>query len=82
MYPNKLYFKTALKALENKNNFLVHWFPWNGIIRNKDGEEIGMLSTQVIDKLLASEKLEFTGYGSGLLDHEKYFKLKVAPVVL
>lgn len=76
MYENKLYVKTALKALENKNNFLVWWFPWNGIVRNKDGEEIGTLSSKVIDNLMQTEKLEFHSYGSGLLDHEKYYVLK------
>ena len=76
MYENKLYVKTALKVLENKNNFLVWWFPWNGIIRNKDGEEVGTLSSKVIDNLMQTEKLEFNSYGSGLLDHEKYYVLK------
>lgn len=76
MYENKLYVKTALKELENKNNFLVWWFPWNGIVRNKDGEEIGTLSSKVIDNLMQTEKLEFNSYGNGLLDHEKYYVLK------
>jgi len=76
MIPNKLYFNSAIKSLENKNNFLVWWFPFNGIIRNSDGEEVGTLSTQIIDKLIESEKLEFISYGSGLLDHERYYKLK------
>lgn len=75
MMPNKLYFNSALKALENKENFLVWWFPFNGIIRNNDGEEVGTLSTQIIDKLIESEKLEFNSYGKGLLDHERYYTL-------
>jgi hypothetical protein len=75
MTPNKLYFNSALKALENKKNFLVWWFPFNGIIRANDGEEVGTLSTQIIDKLIKSDKLEFHCYGSGLLDHERYYTL-------
>jgi len=71
----KLYFNTALKALEDKNNFLVWWFPWNGMIRNKDGEEVGEISTKIMEKLIDSEKLTFIGRGSDLLDHEKYYKL-------
>ena len=76
MYENKLYVKTALKALENPNNCLVWWFPWNGIVRNKDGEEVGTLSSKVIDKLMETDKLKFHSFGSGLLDHEKYYVLK------
>lgn len=75
MFENKLYFNSALHHLSDSNNFLVWWFPFNGIIRNKDGEEIGTLSTQIIDKLMESEKLRFVGRGSGLLDHEKYYRL-------
>lgn len=78
MIPNKLYFSTALRELENKNNFLVWWLPWNGIIRNHYGEEIGTLSTQIVEKLIESEKLEFRSNGSGLLDHERYYKLKLS----
>jgi len=77
MIPNKLYFNSALKALEDKNNYLVWWFPFNGIIRRNDGEEIGTLSTKIIDKLMESGKLEFQCYGSGLLDHEQYYNLKL-----
>lgn len=75
---NKLYFKSALKALENKNNYLVWWYPFNGIIRAGDGEDVGTLSTRIIDKLMNSGKLEFICYGSGLLDHEKYYILKTS----
>ena len=78
MLPNKLYFNSALKALENKKNVLVWFFPFNGIIRNKDGEEVGTLSTKIIDELIESEKLEFQSYGNGLLDHERYYKLKLS----
>ena len=73
MIPNKLYFNSSLKVLQNKDNFLVWWFPWNGIIRNKDGEEIGTLTNQIIDKLFENDKLKFIGNGSGLLDHERYY---------
>lgn len=76
MYENKLYFNTALKALENENNFLVWFFPWNGIIRNNDGEEIGVISTKVMERLIDSDKIVSIGRGSDLLDHEKYYKLK------
>jgi hypothetical protein len=76
MIENKLYVKTALKTLENPNNCLVWWFPWNGIVRNRDGEEIGTLSSNVINKLMETEKLELHSCGRGLLDHERYYVLK------
>lgn len=73
---NKLYFNSALKVLDNKRNVLVWWFPFNGEIREIDGEVVGTLSTRIVDKLIESQKLEFIGCGSGLLDHERYYKLK------
>lgn len=76
MIPNKLYFNTALKALENKSNFLVWWFPWNGEVRNNDGEEVGVISTKVMDRLINDERIVFIRNGTDLLDHEKYYKLK------
>jgi len=77
MTTNKLYFKKALILLRTYNNVLVHFHPWNGIIRNKDGEEIGAVSTKIIDKLLKTENFEFLGYGEGLLSHEKYYKFNL-----
>ena len=82
MYPNKLYFKTALKLLENPKTRLVQYEYWNADIRDYDGDELGVISQKVTDKLINSGKLEFIGNGTGLLNHERYFKLKVAPAVL
>jgi hypothetical protein len=82
MYPTKLYFNSAIKALENQKNRLVWFFPWNGIVRNDDGEEIGEISSKVMDRIINSHKCRFIGTGTGLLNHEKYYKLKVAPAVL
>jgi len=73
---NKLYFTTSLKALENPDNFLVWFFPWNGMIRNNDGEEIGDISTKVMERLIADDRIQPIGRGYDLLYHEKYFKLK------
>lgn len=77
MYPTKLYFNSSIKALENQENILVWFFPWNGIVRNNDGEEIGEISSKVMDKIINSHKCKFFGNGAGLLNHEIYFKLKV-----
>ena len=76
MIPNKLYFNTALKVLENENYYLVRFFPWGGLVRSKDGEEQGDISTRVMEKLMDSGKLEYIGKGRELLDHETYYKLK------
>lgn len=72
---NRLYFNTAIKQLENKNNFLVWYFPWNSDIRNYHGDEIGQISTKVTQKLIDSGRLRFSHNGEGLLNHEKYYKL-------
>lgn len=72
----KLDFKKSLKALENQNNFLVHWFPFNGEIRNTNGEVIGSVSTRIADKLIDSDLLTRIGRGNGLLNHETYYKPK------
>ncbi|WP_294288526.1 hypothetical protein [uncultured Chryseobacterium sp.] len=76
MIPNKLYFNTALKALENPANFLVWFFPWNGMVRNEDGDEIGVISQKVMERLIDHDRIIDVGKGSDLLAHEKYFKLK------
>lgn len=76
MIPNKLYFNTALKVLENENYYLVRFFPWGGLVRSKDGKEQGDISTRVMEKLMDSGKLEYIGKGRELLDHETYYKLK------
>lgn len=79
IFGKKLFFASTLKELENKNNLLVHWSPFNAIVRNKDGEEIGSVSTGIVEKLLNSGKLQFIGKGSGLLGHESYYKLNLTP---
>lgn len=71
----QLDYKKSLKALQNKSNYLVYWSPFNGAIKNADGKTIGRLSVRITDKLLNSELLIHTGNGTGLLDHEKYYKL-------
>ena len=76
MIPNKLYFNTALKALENENYYLVRFFPWGGLVRSKDGEEQGDVSTLVMEKLIDSGKLQYIGKGQELLNHESYYTLK------
>ena len=76
MIQNKLYFNNTLKVLENENYYLVRFFPWGGLIRSKDGEEQGDISTRVMEKLMDSGNLEYIGKGKELLDHETYYKLK------
>lgn len=71
----KLYFNSAMKELKNKNNFLVWFFPWNGIVRNYDGEEIGEISSKIMQKLIDSNRFKHTCNGKGLLDHERYYIL-------
>tara|TARA_R110000796_G_scaffold162503_1_gene279244 strand:- start:662 stop:889 length:228 start_codon:yes stop_codon:yes gene_type:complete len=71
----KIYFNEATKLLKDQNNVLVRFEYWNGIIRSKHGEEKGELSTKMVDKLIDKNKLEFICDGSGLLNHEKYYKI-------
>lgn len=71
----QLFFTSTLKELGNKNNFLVHLDGYNAIVRNNDGEEIGELSESIANKIIKSGKVKFTGKGSGILNHEKYYKL-------
>lgn len=75
---DKLYYKKALKILENKSRYFVYWFPFNGEIRSMDGKTFGRISTRIADKLLNSGLLIHIGNGTGLLNHEKYYKLKDA----
>lgn len=70
-----IYFNEATKLLKDQNNILVRYEYWNGIIRGRDGEEKGELSTKMVDKLIDKNKLEYIGNGSGLLNHEKYYKM-------
>ena len=55
----KIYFNEATKLLKDQNNVLVRFEYWNGIIRSKEGEEKGELSTKMVDKLIDKNKLEF-----------------------
>jgi hypothetical protein len=73
---NRLNYKQSLINLKPKENILIYFHPFNGEIRNKDGETIGTLSTRVCDKLINSELLKFISNGNGLLSHEKHYKLK------
>lgn len=76
MNKGKLNFKSVLKEMKNQDNFIVYWSPFNGQIRNKDGDDIGSITTRIMDKLLASDLLIESGKGTGLLDHETYYRLK------
>ena len=72
----KLDYKKALKILQDKSKYFVYWSPFNGEIRGNEGETFGSISTIIADKLLNSELLIHIGNGTGLLNHEKYYKLK------
>jgi len=74
----KLDYKKALKTLQDKSKYFVYWSQFNGEIRGNDGEVFGSISTRIADKLLNSELLIHIGNGTGLLNHEKYYKLKDA----
>lgn len=71
----KIHFDKALSILKDPSNILVRFEYWNGIIRTKDGEEKGELSTKIMDKLIDSKKVDFVCNGTGLLNHEKYYKI-------
>ena len=72
----KIYLKQTLVLLKDKNNFLVRFDSYDGIIRNKYEGEKGELSQKIIDKLINRGKIVFISNGRGLLNHEKYYKLK------
>lgn len=72
----KLDYKKALKILQDKSKYFVYWSSFKGEIRGNDGETFGTISTRIADKLLNSELLIHISNGSGLLNHEKYYKLK------
>ena len=72
----KLDYRNALMILKDNSKYFVYWSPFNGEIRNMDGEVFGSTSTRIADKLLNSELLIHIGNGTGLLNHEKYYKLK------
>ncbi len=76
MYVNKLYFDSAIKYLENTKTVLVRFSYYNGVVRNDD-DEIGEISSRIMDKLINSGRFRFIGNGTGLLNHEKYYKLKL-----
>lgn len=44
------------------------------MVRNHDCEEVGVISQQVMDRLLECEALISYGVGTELLSHERYFR--------
>lgn len=76
MTKGKMNYNTILKEMKNKDNFIVYWSPFNGEIRNKDGDTIGSISTRMMDKLLGNDMLVSSGKGTGVLDHETYYRIK------
>lgn len=76
MLIKRLNYQQTLKSLEKNDCILVYWSPFNGEIRRSDYKTIGTVSTRIMDKILNSDLVTHVGNGEGLLNHEKYYKLK------
>ena len=72
----KIYFDKALQILKRTDVHLIVFRDSDcGTLRDTDGDEYGDLSRNMVGKLIEEKKVYFIANGSGLLDHERYYKL-------